>query len=369
MIVQVLIRADASVEMGSGHVMRCLSLAERLKSQGAEVSFISRNLPGNLNEFIMNKGWNVYSLPYREKTGIVEGILAHEHWLGEHWETDCRQTLEILKKKTKIDWLIVDHYALDYRWERSLRSTVEHIMVIDDLADRKHQADLLLDQNLHRNMEKRYQGLVSEYCRLLLGPHYALLRREFLDKRTHLRQRKCEVKRILVFFGGSDPRGVTLMAVRAFLRMNRFDLDFDVVVGESNPVKEQIREQCAQYQNFHYHCQVDDIAALIEQADLAFGAIGASVWERLCLGLPSIVVSVAQNQDALLEGIIDKELLIVMGHISSVSEEHFSQELNMALQDTGRKRLGKMSKAALDYVDGMGCDRVVSVINAISKEQ
>lgn len=350
--------------------MRCLTLAVQLKTQGIDVNFISRSLPGNLNEFMIRKGWTVYTLPFRPEANCrPDKVLQHEDWLGEHWELDCEQTLAILNAQAKVDWLIVDHYALDYRWEKILRPVVGQIMVIDDLADRVHDCDLLLDQNLQKNMTVRYKDLVPEHCQPLLGPRYAMLRPEFSMKRKRLRCRTGELQRVLVFFGGSDPFDVTGMAVRAFQSMNLTDLVFDIVIGGSNPNRERIRELCRNSPNFHYHCQVDDMAGIIERADLAFGAAGSSIWERLCLGLPTIVVSVAGNQDMLLKGVLDKDLLIYMGNIESVREEHFKQALNQAMNDEGKQTMLRISAAALEIVDGMGCERVLSAILEYTKEQ
>lgn len=355
-------RVDSSVKIGSGHHMRCMTLAEALEGQGFEIHFISRELPGHLHGLVKRKGWFLHPLPYRPNVPITEHSPPHISWLEEEWEIDCRQTMEVLSKHKDLDWLVVDHYALDDRWETMMRQAVKHVMVIDDLADRTHDCDLLLDQNLQENMAARYQGLVPEHCRQLLGPCYAMLRREFAEKRKGLRHRTGELRRVLVFFGGSDPFDVTGMAVRAFLGRYQVGLEFDVVVGGSNPNKEWIRECCGKSPNFHYHCQVDNMAGLIERADLAFGAAGASIWERLCLGLPSMVVSMAENQDTLLKGVLDKDLLIYLGSIQTIREEHFHEALNQALTVEGKQSLLRMSKSAMDVVDGLGCDRVVSAI-------
>ena len=238
------IRVDSSQAIGSGHLMRCLTLADRLRDKGNSVSFISRQLPGNMIDFAEGKGYTTFRLPYVEAEFAALPIATHHQWLGTDWATDANQTLLALRGSAQIDWLIVDHYALDIHWEALMRPLVRRIMVIDDLADRPHDCDLLLDQNLYEDMASRYDGRVPEHCRKLLGPRYALLRPEFLEERQRLRARDGEVKRILMFFGGSDLCNETTKALEAWRLVNRPDIAVDVIVGGSNPHREQVRRIC-----------------------------------------------------------------------------------------------------------------------------
>ena len=205
---QVVIRADASVQVGSGHVMRCLTLADALRKRGAEVHFICRELPGHLGGVLTDKGYPVHWLPAPVADGVaIPAHTAHSAWLGVPWAVDADQTRDRLMGLPEIDWMIVDHYALDQTWESRMRPLVKRIMVIDDLADRPHDCDILLDQNLVAGMENRYHGKIPENCSCLLGPQYALLRSEFsMLRSTSLARRKPpELKRLLIFMGGSDP--------------------------------------------------------------------------------------------------------------------------------------------------------------------
>ena len=183
-------RVDASTEIGSGHVIRCLTLAERLSREAWEIHFICRDLPGNMAEFVEAKGFRMHLLPRPPEGnmhGPVPGTPAHAGWLGVHWKKDAAETADVLRVAGEdIDWLIVDHYAIDAGWESWLQSVAKRIMVIDDLADRAHHCELLLDQNLTRNAGQRYDGLLEPDCRILLGPRYCLLRREFSDARKKL---------------------------------------------------------------------------------------------------------------------------------------------------------------------------------------
>lgn len=219
---KVAFRADASVGIGSGHVMRCLTLAGELKEAGAQIIFICRECEGNLCDLI-------------EKQGIPVARISGEL---QSWEADAFQSLEALKKYGKADWLVVDHYSLDHRWEAGIRNAAEKIMVIDDLADRIHDNDLLLDQNLYEDLENRYNGLAPPHCIKLLGPRYALLRPEFRKARASLRKRDGIIRRILVSFGGSDPSNETAKALEAIGLLGKPEIAVDVVVGSSNPHRE-----------------------------------------------------------------------------------------------------------------------------------
>ncbi|MFZ5632096.1 MAG: UDP-2,4-diacetamido-2,4,6-trideoxy-beta-L-altropyranose hydrolase [Bacillota bacterium] len=344
----VVIRTDASVQIGSGHVMRCLTLASQLRGKGARVSFVCRELTGNLCSLAEEKGFRVYRLPYSESLS------------GDNmWEADAEQTAAVLKRAGNIGWLILDHYALDSRWESQMRPNVKNIMVIDDMADRPHDCDLLLDQNLSKNMETRYEGLVPVHCRKLLGPRYALLRPEFREARKHLRERGGSVRRILVFFGGSDPTNETAKALEAIRRLNRPDIAVDVVVGGANPHKEQIKQLCSVMPSTTFYCQVDNMAELMARADLAIGAGGTATLERCFLGLPSIVLVVAQNQYETAAAVADAGALWVLGWFHEVSVERIQQAVARAvgspeaLREMGKKAVELMGNHQYDVLQAL----------------
>lgn len=278
----IIIRADSSIDIGSGHMMRCITLAERLKNLGIKVSFICRILPGNISAMARTKGFEVFEL-YAN--------------VADDWLADANCTTELLKKAYKsVDWLIVDHYGLDIRWERELRPFTKNIMVIDDLANRAHDCDLLLDTNFYCQSKSRYRGLVSSQTNLLLGPTYVLLRSEFNDSVDRQRDYLKGLKRILIFFGGSDPTNETGKLLKTFPFLACQDIEYDVIVGSANPNKEDIQQQCSLYKNVHFYCQISNMAEMMAKADLAIGAGGTATWERCYVGLPSIVIAVADNQ-------------------------------------------------------------------------
>lgn len=282
---RVLVRADASVKIGSGHLMRCLTLADQLRNDGSEVAFVCRDLPGGMFDLLHTRGYQSVKLPMAEAGNDPQ-------------QFDAEETIKAAGRlfHDGVDWLVVDHYELDAVWERLLRPHARRLMVIDDLANRSHDCDLLLDQNYYRNQDRRYQGLVPEQCVTLLGPAYVLLRPEFAEARKRLRARDGTVRRILIFFGGSDSTNQTRKALEAIKLVSRPEITVDVVVGASNPYRDEIRAVSQEMPNVQYHCQVANMAELIASADVAVGAGGATTWERCSLQLPTLTVVFAENQ-------------------------------------------------------------------------
>jgi UDP-2,4-diacetamido-2,4,6-trideoxy-beta-L-altropyranose hydrolase len=349
----VAIRCDASIQVGSGHVMRCLTLANELGDRGAEVSFICREHPGNLFVQIEAAGFRLFRLPFAEAS---DSKLAHASWLGETQAVDARQTAAALQELGEVDWLIVDHYALDAEWESAMRAYAKQIMVIDDLADRKHDCDVLLDQNFYKDMDVRYEGLLPPHCRKLLGPKYALLRPEFREARSKLRERDGSIRRVFVFFGGSDPTNETGKALRAIQSLGRTDIAVDVVVGAGNPHLEEIARLCEAMPQAALHRQISNMAELMANADLAVGAGGSTSWERCCLGLPTIVVSIAENQHMIAKNLAVTGAIGYLGASRAVTVNRVSEE--MGRLSSSPECLLAMSQSGLAIVDGAGVSRV-----------
>lgn len=353
------IRVDASVDIGSGHVMRCLALADVLRESGGNVRFVCRRHPGNLCDLIEAQGFAVTSLPLMGSIGSLSEVVderARRSRLGADWATDANQTIEALGTKKAIDWLIVDHYSIDSLWESKLRESVLNIMVIDDLGDRIHDCDLLLDQNYVSSFENRYDQLVPTDCRKLLGPRYALLRPEFFEARKSLRERDTTVRRMLVFFGGVDLTNETSKAIRALHKLGRTNVRVDVVLGKSSPNHDEIKRLCGNSINYHFYCQVSNMAELMLSADLAIGAGGATMWERCSLGLPTIVVSVAENQHRASEAIARAGGIVYLGEYRSVTVDILARAIEFVRATP--YLLMSMSDTGLKLVDGLGLRRV-----------
>jgi UDP-2,4-diacetamido-2,4,6-trideoxy-beta-L-altropyranose hydrolase len=349
---RVIFRTDASVCIGIGHVMRCLTLAEALKDRGAECCFICRKHEGNLLEQIRQRGFDAYDLPVAAEFAESIGSGANQYsgqsaWLGSDWATDAAQT-KAGAGGTGVDWVIVDHYALDERWERAIRPICQRLMVIDDLADRSHDCDLLLDQNFYLDQDLRYQELLPKHCKTLLGPAYVLLRPEFEKTRKGLRTRDGTVKRILVFFGGSDPENQTRTVLAALKKMNTPDISVDVVVGHTNPNRHSIQVLCGQLPDVTYFCNVSNMAELIANADLGIGAGGSAMWERCYLGLPTITVVFAENQVRTTEDVAQLGAIEYLGWTNLLGEDDYERAISRLIATP--QRLKQITDAALAVV-------------------
>jgi len=357
---QFLIRADASTSIGTGHIMRCLALANALAKKGADISFICRKHDGHLCDLIKEQGFMVRRLPKPVEGFETEATPAHAAWLGATWQEDAKQTSAVIKTlDVKPDWLVVDHYGLDHRWEHALRPLVGRIFVIDDLADRTHDCDLLLDQNLVADMHTRYTNKVSADCSLLLGPEYALLQPIYAELHGRIPPRDGPIRRILISFGGADRDNLTGRALAAFLSLNRSDIDADVVISGSSPYAPEIRDQVAGHANIHLHGDLPTLAPLMTRADLAIGAAGTTSWERLCLGLPALVVTLAENQRPVANGLHRQGLVRWLGHKDEVPEQGIRSALAELIEEGIDEEWSLRCRSS---VDGKGVDRIGAVL-------
>ncbi|WP_297568621.1 UDP-2,4-diacetamido-2,4,6-trideoxy-beta-L-altropyranose hydrolase [uncultured Anaerovibrio sp.] len=292
----ILIRVDSSTLIGSGHLMRCLTLAERHRQNGDEVTFICRDLAGNLSGLVQDNGFKLVVLPRSNCDKILTG---YEKWLTVSQEQDAADVVKIIQQLGKVNRVVIDSYAIDEKWEKIVRPYTDELFVIDDLANRKHDCDILLDQNFYLNKEERYKELVPEQCKLLLGPEHALLREEFYLAKEKMKPRDGKLHNILVFYGGADATNETSKAIEALslLKSNGElqNVNITVVVGGSNLRNESISNHCLK-EDFKYLCQVNNMAELMAEADLMLGAGGTTTWERCFLSLPAIVTAVAENQ-------------------------------------------------------------------------
>ncbi len=357
-------RVDASLLIGTGHVMRCLTLANALRERGARCEFFCRAHPGHLATRIEAAGYIVHLLPL--PSDGMEGDdfagTAHARWLGCGWRQDAVETVAVLGAARR-DWLVVDHYALDARWESELRPHAVRMMAIDDLADRPHDVDLLLDQNLGRAVAD-YRPLVSAATHCLIGPDYALLRPEFARLRDYslVRRRSALLQRILVSLGGVDRDNITgrMLDALAVVKLPP-DVQVIVVMGRQSPGLESIRAQALQ---MPFACEVrvdvEDMAQVMADADLAIGAAGSSSWERCSLGLPAILVAIAENQENACLALGVRGAVMVLD-----GQESVMKTLPPVLRSilSNHSLVQELSRAAAAICDGMGVTRVENFLN------
>jgi len=343
--------------------MRCLSVAEFLRSQGDSCLFICRNHSGNRIEHIKSKGFDVLVLcePHaqKEKVRNDERSLRHAAWLPVNWETDARQTRSLLQKRS-VDWLVVDHYALDERWESEMRPLCERILAIDDLADRHHDCDLLLDQSNHELPTSRYDAITPPGCIHLLGPEFCLLQAEYAELHPVARLREGQINRVLVYFGGADVENFTGRILDALL----FDFEqvhFDIVVDQNHQSLKDICAAADGRPNTSLHVAIPTLAKLIMKADLAIGAAGTTSWERCCLALPTIAISIAENQKLVAKQLHAGGFVNWLGDAGKLSID----EVLGPIKETLYSGISKAwSKRCWELVDGRGVERLAFFLTA-----
>jgi len=337
--------------------MRCRTLATALKKQGVSVYFVTRAHLGHLAATLELDGFNVVLLP-RPLSNKDSGN-TYADWLGVSQYEDAAQTLDAIACLS-CDWLIVDHYGLDQIWEEQLKPHTRKLMVIDDLANRKHVCDLLLDQNYAVDGEARYQLWVPRHCHLLLGPRYALLRPEYAQYRENMAPRTGDIKRLLVYMGGGDNHNVTSKVLFALCATRFSHLEVDVIIGPNYLFKNEVIRIAKSRPNTHIHGNRPHLADLMARADLAIGAGGATTWERICMGLPTLVISIAENQEATCKGLELAGLIRYLGAAHKVDVFMIESALSNMLADDTCLEMADSSLKSL--VDGLGANRVVEVI-------
>lgn len=356
---RVIFRADASVTIGTGHVMRCLTLAHVLRARGAECHFVTRDLPGHLGTVIAERGFAVSLLP-APSGPAPEGPPAHAAWAGVNWEQDLTDTLAVIPPA---DWLVIDHYAFDARWQQGLGDRVDRVMVIDDLADRPHAVTLLLDQNLGREAAD-YDGLLPESCQRLTGPRFALLRPEFAAGRAAAlaRRQTSQLEHMMITMGGTDAIDATSQVLRALKGANLPEgLRISVVMGSRAPALGAVRDLAATIPwPTEVLVDVREMAALMTDADLVIGAGGSTNWERCCLGLPGIVVETAENQARSVAAMVEADAALGTGLLS---EPDFVDRLLGAIrQMQNADYRAESSRRAAAICAGDGALRVVDIL-------
>jgi len=350
---KVAIRADASTKIGTGHIMRCLTLADALYERDIEVFFICRPHSGSLIDLVREKGYPVFCLKY--PTQQSDKLLRHSDWLGSTQEQDAQQCAHYLKNNF-VDLMIVDHYGLDKTWQLELKPFFKKLMVIDDLGDRTHLCDILLDQNFG-SVKGKYQNLVPKSCYMLVGSEFALLRPEFSKWRQYSLKRRQQPKleSILINLGGVDADNITTQLI---LQLETCDLpkklSVTVVMGPITPHLAEV-ERAAQQSRYTVMviAGVSNMAQIMSNSDLAIGAAGSTSWERCSLGLPTILVAIADNQQPIADALVKIGAAQVIRQVNELSDQINSAKGNLV----------ELSKISFDILDGQGVLRVTSFLS------
>ena len=340
---RILFFADAGPEVGGGHVMRCLTLARALVERGAECAFVeSRAAAPILRRF----GWPAQTLLAMADAQELPDLVRYAREFAELFEADM---------------VLVDHYRMGAAEETELRGPHRRIAVIDDLADRRHATDVLIDPGFGRRRD-HYAELVRETCLTMIGPSHALVRPEFAQARPRALSRRARhdpVRRVLVSFGLTDVGGITERVVTA-LTSRLGDARLDVALGPGAPSLEALAALAAQDRRIHLHVDVQDMVALAAEADAALGAGGSSVWERACLGLPTATVVLADNQAEMIGRLAQAGAALELDARSGDFEAALAQTWDRLIGD--RELRWRLSERSSELCDGRGAERVADAV-------
>lgn len=336
---KVAIRADASSVIGGGHIGRCVALAEALREQGAEVTFLTAALDRASAETLGRRGFRVHRLRAKSIKKDSEAVRA-------------------LLGSLRPDWLVVDQPNIDRAWEDSVRPVAPRILVMDDTAERQHSADALVDPGRHPRLGTRdYAGKLPAACRLFLGPSFAMLRDEFRTNRRRARPARIAT-RVIISFGNADPTGETAKALEAIGQFEDGRVQFDVVLPAASPSLPKLRAACRRLPLVKPHERLSDMSAVLAGADFALGAGGVSLWERCAMGLPSLVVMTADNQRSSIELAARAGAIHLIGNAASVDAATMAQAVREFVAKSRRRR--SMAEKARRLVDGRGAIRLAA---------
>jgi UDP-2,4-diacetamido-2,4,6-trideoxy-beta-L-altropyranose hydrolase len=350
---RIAIRTDASRRIGTGHLRRCQSVAEALRREGAQVTFVCREH----DETSRLAEGEVLWLPHAEGYERGPGDPAHADWAGCGWEQDAAETIRALQG-SPADWVLVDHYAFDARWHGKVAAALAcRIAVIDDLADRPLAANLVVDQNLHPDHAAKYAPVLRSPARILGGPRYAMLAPVYRTAPRHRFHRR--VASIGIFMGGGDPKDFTSRALRACREVASFGGDIELVSSSRNPNFRQHVELAQRWPRTRVLHDEPDLSGFFARHDLQVGSGGIAAWERCCLLAPTLAVQIAANQRAVLPE------LARLGAIEWLDREDAGvEEIGGAVRElvaAPRRRLA-LARASRGLVDGFGSARVAAAM-------
>lgn len=358
-----LFRTDASLQIGAGHVFRCLTLAKLMRARGFRVEFLCRSDDGNMSEFIRSAGFVCHEVNTRtgqKKPANETNTTTEKDSLPAYEFSEINDALSCrpILRRLMPDWLIIDHYSIGTCWEREMAGSYDKLLVIDDLANREHLCDLLLDQTFGRKPE-HYAGLVTGQCELLCGANYALLRPEFADQREYSLTRRARplLKNLVITMGGVDGDNFTTQILES---LKDSDLPRDcritIILGKNAPWLDRVKTAA---RNLAWETRilvaVENMALVFAECDLAIGAAGSTSLERCCLGLPTIAMVVAENQ---------YEAAGYMAHAKAAvivdGGQNMAKELRDAINklSASQRDLTNLSRTCRTVTDGFGCNRV-----------
>ena len=334
------VRADAGREIGHGHFLRGLTLARAWQSRGYEAVFITACRTPALLDRLRTAG--VAVLDVTDAHPASQDLEVTLGWVSEHPEA----------------WLVLDGYHFDASYQRAVKDGGARLLVIDDHDHADHYcANVLLNQNL---FTERLAYSSEPFTRRLFGPRYALIRPEFRVAAVQGRDIAPVARRLLVTLGGADPSNQTLKVLEALRAIEARDLDVRVVGGADNPHAATLTQAARAGGARSVLYGVDDMAALMAWADLAVSAAGSTCWEMACMGLPAVLLVLAENQRRIAEGLAEVGAAVNLGWCGAVDAGAITAAVGGLIGNRDRRQ--EMSAQARALVDGGGCDRVLAAL-------
>lgn len=348
------VRVDGSVQIGTGHITRCLSLALALRAQGAEVEFIVRDLGSDAGAPLRAAGFPVQLLPPPSGLPLPGDGPAHAAWAGVSAEQDASQTLQCLAGRPPA-WLLIDHYAFDAKWHRQVADGLHcRLAAIDDLGDRNLAVDLLIDHNHAADHHVKYAARLGAGTQILGGPQYALLAPEYLDApRCKVGDR---VDSIGIFMGGVDTGRYSERALEA-LELLGYSGAVEVVSTRANPHLDALRDRLARHRQARLTLNQPGLSAFFARHDLQIGASGGATWERCCIGAPTLAIVVADNQRLVVDPLRRLGVVMALDQVPP-SAGDISRGVKTMMDNPALRR--SLSACSRLLVDGRGASRVAT---------
>ncbi len=327
MAYQAYFRCDANSKIGSGHLMRCLTIANSLRGLGWDCYFISTFENNNIHPALKDSAFGFCDVD------------------------DTPQSADLL---------VVDHYELDISYESSCREWAKKIVVIDDLANRRHDCDVLIDTTFGRDLND-YKPLVPSVCAILTGAQYAFLRPQFVQNRgTSLERRRknsYKLDRVLIYVSFTDPHDITGKALQACDLVSD-KLNIDVILSQHHPDENKLKQMADKSEHqVTFHSDVSEMAVLMAQADLAIGAGGTTSWERCCLGVPTLLIEIADNQKMVSKALAKARAVENLGWHAALDIQNIADKISELKSDVDKVK--SMSDKAQQICDGRGVERVL----------
>ena len=341
------IRADATPKIGIGHIMRCIAFGQGWKDRGGQVTFLSYCKSDDLRRCIIDEDFDFIPIE-----------MPHPDTNDLGFTLDMLSAVSNQQSDTSI-WLVLDGYHFTPDYQKTIRDSGYHLLVIDDCNHLPYyNTDILLNQNINA---QDYKYSCDENTTQLLGCKYTLLRREFLKYKDCKREIPEKARKILVTMGGGDPDNVTLKVIKALNSLNDSEIEVKIVVGPANPnINSLEKELRLSPFTFHLLLNVSNMPELMAWADIAISAGGSTCWELTFMQLPYLVIILSDNQEQIAKGVGEARAALNCGWFDDLSENLLSNYIKQIIEDSSTRK--KYVEKGMELLDGFGAERVIDTM-------